>query len=596
MLWINLSYLILFISATGIGFAGLTILEKVCGQHREYTTGNTAKNATPHTMSHVAKTSISHAPMISLLLGIVALTVYAQVVSLFHAVTYQFAFAALAVGVLCIALCHRRIWSEWKAVIKDIPVYEWILLLIFWAFIFLLTSLYPKQYDNYLYQAQMLRYYEEYGVVRGMANISTRLGFNNSIYALMSLYSFKGIYGFSLHTVNSALCLFFGAYSIHGLCHFHKHKMHAADGLKAAMLAYICFNCELLNCIGTDIPAVGIALMLMILTAEQLEEENKEYFAYAILALICVFDATIKLSMATMVLLALYPAYLLLKNKKWKQILIFILSGVVILLPFLIRNVLISGWLVYPFAGLDFFHVPWKISRETVEYEATLVYGWARIQTSDVYGTMALSLREWWPVWFRGLLLRYRLLVMANLFLLVFELLQFVFGVLKKKQELTKWALLKLTTAVGFLYWMLSAPDVRFGWCYLVALPLLFYPTSVFYGRLARIRLGKVAVFQFAFFLLCILSVGYAYHKENCTEVLKTSVVGRINIKPFYIYQGDFSQMDVVEYDINGMTFYYSPSSDMTGYYGFPGTTDKALLDNLGFLGDNFKDGVYRKQ
>ena len=42
MLWINLSYLILFISATGIGFAGLTILEKVCGQHREYTTGNTA--------------------------------------------------------------------------------------------------------------------------------------------------------------------------------------------------------------------------------------------------------------------------------------------------------------------------------------------------------------------------------------------------------------------------------------------------------------------------------------------------------------------------------------------------------------------------
>ena len=53
--------------------------------------------------------------------------------------------------------------------------------------------------------------------------------------------------------------------------------------------------------------------------------------------------------------------------------------------------------------------------------------------------------------------------------------------------------------------------------------------------------------------------------------------------------------LPVEEYIINGDTFYWSPAGDQAGYYGFPGTTDKALLDNLVYLGENFEDGVYYK-
>ena len=88
----------------------------------------------------------------------------------------------------------------------------------------------------------------------------------------------------------------------------------------------------------------------------------------------------------------------------------------------------------------------------------------------------------------------------------------------------------------------------------------------------------------------------YVFMKANCLEVLKTSVVGRIQLPAFYIYQGDFSQLSVEEYIVHGEKFYYSPDSDQTGYYGFPGTTDKPLLERMEYLGDEFEDGIYLKK
>lgn len=61
-----------------------------------------------------------------------------------------------------------------------------------------------------------------------------------------------------------------------------------------------------------------------------------------------------------LVILALYPAVCLIRSKEWKKIGIYLLCGCVVLAPWLVRNVLISGWLIYPFAAIDLFSVDWK--------------------------------------------------------------------------------------------------------------------------------------------------------------------------------------------------------------------------------------------
>lgn len=572
MLWMVISYLMMLVSGLGLGYAAVRGLAGSCG---------------------IQNKKIS--PVHYLIMGFAILTVYAQIISLFTAVTYVFAFIALGVSILLLLLFRKSVAAGMKACLKEIKWFEWILFLVFLVFVMFLTSLYPKQYDNYLYQAQMLRYYEEYGIIKGMGNISTRLGFNNSIYALMALYSFKGIYGFSLHTVNSALCVFFGIYAIHGLCRIGKTKAYVSTGLKGAIVAYVFYNAELLNCIGTDLSAGMFGFLILILFAEAVEQKEKDTFIYGLLALDILYVVTIKVSMGMLGILILYPVYFMIKKKEWKRIGIFIPCGILILLPWLIRNVLISGWLIYPFPALDLFDVKWKIPYDSAVYEMALIQGWARIQTSKVFDTMELAFREWFPIWFRALPLRYRLLLYLNGISVIYEIFELIYGIFKKKREVFCFGLLKAAVLAGVIYWMLSAPDIRFGWCYLVAFPVICIFSSKIWQQIEKISVSKVRISGVLFGCMVFLTCGYTFVKANCAQVLKTSVVGRINLYAFYIYQGDFSVLPVEEFDINGDTFYYSPVGDQVGYYGFPGTTDKALLENLGYLGESFEDGVYYK-
>lgn len=569
MLWIAISYLMMLISGFGLGMGAVKGLAYVCG----------CKDKSIKSIHY-------------LITGIILLTVYAQIISIFTAVTYIFAFIALAASIVILLVFHKNLRAGIREFMKETGWYEWILFLVFIVFVMFLTSLYPKQYDNYLYQAQMLRYYEEYGVIKGMGNISTRLGFNNSIYALMALYSFKGIYGFSLHTVNSAFCVFFGIFAIHSICRIGKRKAYVSTGLAAAVLAYVFYNAELLNCIGTDLSSNMMGLLIMLLFAREMEKRERDTFTYALIALYIVYVVTVKVSMGMLGILVFYPAFMMIKKKEWKRIGVFILTGLLILVPWLIRNVMISGWLIYPLPSLDLFDVKWKIPYESAVYEQILIIGWGRLKTGRAAG---MALGEWIPLWFQALDLRYRLLIYLNVLIFAYEVLQSVYAVLKKKKEMLRWSLLKITLIASLVYWLFSAPDVRFAWCYLTAFPIICIFTSEIWRGIESISIKKIGIDSILFVCMVFFVCIYTFIKADCAEVLKTSLAGRINLQAFYIYQGDFSVLPVEEYVINGDTFYWSPVGDQAGYYGFPGTTDKALLDNLGYLGENFEDGVYYK-
>lgn len=53
--------------------------------------------------------------------------------------------------------------------------------------------------DTGLYHAQSIHWIEEYGAVKGIANMFERLGYNSSFFSFIALYSMKGIFGQSLH-------------------------------------------------------------------------------------------------------------------------------------------------------------------------------------------------------------------------------------------------------------------------------------------------------------------------------------------------------------------------------------------------------------
>ena len=103
-------------------------------------------------------------------------------------------------------------------------------------------------------------------------------------------------------------------------------------------------------------------------------------------------------------------------------------------LPFFVRNVILSGWLVYPFTAVDLFSFDFKIPRGMAEYDAREIQVWGR-GYSDVerYGE---SMRAWLPQWIKALDGTDRVfLAMAVSGILVLALLLVYASVKKKKGD-----------------------------------------------------------------------------------------------------------------------------------------------------------------
>ena len=66
----------------------------------------------------------------------------------------------------------------------------------------------------------------------------------------------------------------------------------------------------------------------------------------------------------------------------------YLLTGCVVIAPFLIRNYYLSGYLIYPFPAIDLFDVPWKIPQGVALYDAReiAVYDYSNILFTAAFG------------------------------------------------------------------------------------------------------------------------------------------------------------------------------------------------------------------
>lgn len=218
--------------------------------------------------------------------------------------------------------------------------------------------------DTNIYHAQNIRLYEEYGLIKGMGNLQQHYAYNSSYLAFASIFSLGWLFGDApLHTTTAFLEAFAGIYAFFGLKRFREHKLHLADGMKIAILFYILVIITGSMSPATDYGTMLMSLILMSLWCDEMEGRRRVE-CYGLLAVLAVFVLTMKFSACLLVLLAVFPAVMLIKEKQIKKITAFLLMGVMVLAPFFIRNYLIGGWLLYPADFIDIFDVEWKIPKE----------------------------------------------------------------------------------------------------------------------------------------------------------------------------------------------------------------------------------------
>lgn len=139
-------------------------------------------------------------------------------------------------------------------------------------------------------------------------------------------------------------------------------KLYASDFLRVGMIYLFNYsgNLSVISSSGFDLLALGLVFYIMIKWVSYLEENVKNLDAYACLCLLGVYAVSVKLSAAMKVLLTIMPAVGLIRKKEWKDVIKYIVIGIVIILPFLIRNVIISGYLIYPYPEIDLFNADWN--------------------------------------------------------------------------------------------------------------------------------------------------------------------------------------------------------------------------------------------
>lgn len=497
-------------------------------------------------------------------------------------------------------------------------------------------------YDTGLYHAQSIRWIEEYGAVRGLGNLHCRLAYNSSSFALSALYSMAFLGGQSYHCaagwlafVLAAVCLPIGKSLLAG-------RLRASDFARVMCVYYLVNIFDEMISPASDYFMVLVAFYIVIKWLDLSGRGERTILPYGLLCVLGVFLMTVKLSAALILLLTVYPACRLIREKRWRETGVYLGLGILTALPFFMRNVMISGWLVYPFTQIDLFDVVWKIPKGTADYDAREIQVWGRGYT-DV-SQFDMPVREWLPGWFRTLAGSDKVLVLAAVAAvaaLVAEAgyLAWIWGKERRAAEYAASPHVQHTTVsdgmqvrtgvlspavftaqaavtASFLFWLCTSPLIRYGcvWVYLTAAVVLggIYEAVMHFAESGERIWGYAQVqdksaagtagrrrgaggkgdphgnggrwrlvtarMVSVFAVLLLAYKGFALARE----------IAGSYVDDYWFIQKDYENYETRPYEIEGITFYCPIEGDRVGYNSFPSSPAEA---DIIFLGDGIEDG-----
>ena len=152
---------------------------------------------------------------------------------------------------------------------------------------------------------------------------------------------------------------------------------------------------------------------------------------------------------------------------------------------------------------------------------------------------------------------------------------------MKKKKDMIDFLHVAGTITVCFLFWLFSAPLIRYGCVFLWLLPVLIwgYAYLKISPHLARFQIYFIVLFLFGVYKFA------AFGMEVCQ-----------NATAKYLFcQKDYENFETESYELHGYTFYYPKQGDRTGYQDFPSSPVKAEDIFRGeTIEEGFKDVIHR--
>lgn len=341
------------------------------------------------------------------------------------------------------------------------------------SFLFVLvffTLVPPYNTDSSGYHFLSILWNEKYKAVPGVANLFPQYGYNSSFFVLSAAFSFTTVFKQSVYPVNSILVTFFFLWLL-------KKSFYFNDVRKILIwfLLIICLRQFPINLASPSADALASILVFYILF-EVMDKQRKMWKPgeWTVLILLAFFAIIIKLSTLPLVLVALVPFVVYRKNLRavfssYGKIIPVVL---IILAPWLVRNVILSGYLIFPFSDLNLFSFDWKVPEQVAIIERLHISNAPKMISDDWKSVSRLPLYSWLPQWLPQMWSDSKInfsLIAAALASPAAVLVLYV----KKKMGLNN-CLPWFIAYAGAWFWIATSPDIRFGFHYLF--PCIFFP------------------------------------------------------------------------------------------------------------------------
>lgn len=530
---------------------------------------------------------------VRLIAGILITGTFAQIYALFRPLGMD-AYLAHAVAVLLVAA------FSWKNIKAEIVLLfqksgEWNIGFILFAAAVVtcflrLATLPSVNYDDYLYHIQQIRWIQGYGTVFGLGNIHSRLAFTSGMLHLQGLYSWshipqfdQGVYGF----VGWFSCVLFlyGTYYL-TRCKCGGWENAASKIVAVVILIYLMGSFRAIAGLCTDI-CPNLFVLFIYLHWFQILERNEEALSRYIFLCVCAaYGMTLNLSSASTVFLCLIPMFLCMKRRKVKEGVCLVCGMGAAVMPMLARNVIQSGYLLWPSRFLDVFSFKWKVPLGAMEDYAYWVTLWARLIQLHMDGLThdeiaGMPFGDWFPFWFRMQGREMKILVILSTVLIVVVLVLFAIR-LARKEEVRAADLTSLVVVFSVLFWIYMAPDARFGsntmW-------ILAAMGSHLASEFDRARLLGRTVSCFAVCAMCVkLVLGLGnFGSEK----------GFLYMPPRFDEVYPYAEVNVYSDAGNSIVIYVNTSDDRQGYDVFPASPYPGVVSGVKLLGNDISDGFY---
>ncbi|HEY4154809.1 MAG TPA: hypothetical protein VGM24_05270 [Puia sp.] len=314
--------------------------------------------------------------------------------------------------------------------------------------------------DTDSYHIQMVKWIQEFGSVPGIANLHLRFGFNSSWFVSIGLLTWP-LHGLNTYlSLNGILSLWFCYFMLEKIFKFlrkdslHKSVNPALGCLVILVLGLV--NWAMIRGCATScnydfISTCCIVILFFDLTDPSFKPDL-EWLIWP------VYLFTVRMMNFPLLLFSLFYFWPAIRRISIRRFLACVFAAFFLVVPFIARNLILSGYAFFPVYQLDWFSFDWKADKSSVAAISEYIKYFNRVNPAfrSLAETSQLSFPRWIGNWFTYLFPFDKLLIVLSFFGYGFVL------VWRRRILSNSQRKFMVVMIIQLICWFIMAPDPRF--------------------------------------------------------------------------------------------------------------------------------------